>query len=104
MSLSSLYRQPPFDQWRLEEIACTESTKYLGRIVLDRFLLAPYIPRKALDAKSFSCHDACTYVFGKSDWDTEDLVQVTPTLCLELRAQLLQAKNVQESHKRRRQV
>lgn len=45
---------------------------YAGRVVLDRFLLPPYTPRKALDRKSFPCHDACFYVFaqeGKGDCD-----------------------------------
>ena len=26
--------------------------------------MPPYTPRKALDRKSFPCHDACFYVFG----------------------------------------
>lgn len=61
--------KPPYNQWNLEEIALEEcngapTVKYLGRIVLDRFTLPPYTPRKALDRKSFPCHDACTYVFG----------------------------------------
>jgi hypothetical protein len=37
---------------------------YIGRIVLDRCLVPPYVPRKALDRKSFPVHDACTYVFA----------------------------------------
>jgi 25S rRNA (uracil2634-N3)-methyltransferase len=73
--------KPPFNQWNLEEVALehqTEDTgtkqtvrfgrrpllRYSGRIVLDRFLLPPYTPRKALDKKSFPCHDACFYVFA----------------------------------------
>lgn len=42
----------------------TPVVKYLGRVVLDRYLLPPYTPRKALCRKSFPMHDACTYVFG----------------------------------------
>eukprot|EP00957_Ditylum_brightwellii_P024676 1864502-Ditylum_brightwellii.AAC.1 len=37
---------------------------YKGRIIFDRCLYPPYVPRKALDYKSFPCHDACVYVFG----------------------------------------
>ena len=39
------------------------SLKYWGRVVWDRALFSPYVPRKALHAKSFPCHDACTYIF-----------------------------------------
>mmetsp|Transcript_21659 Transcript_21659/g.51158 ORF Transcript_21659/g.51158 Transcript_21659/m.51158 type:complete len:487 (+) Transcript_21659:59-1519(+) len=80
--------KPPYNQWKLEEQvelglteqddneiqkqqALTSSSKvllpdlrYEGRIVLDRFLIKPYTPRKALDRKSFPCHDACFYVFA----------------------------------------
>merc|ERR1712176_441559 len=35
-----------------------------GRVVFDKCLLPPYTPRKALDKKSFPCHDACLYLFG----------------------------------------
>ena len=70
--------KPPFDQWRLEHVALENiNTKtniekdapqelcFAGRIVLDRFLFPPYTPRKALDRKSFPCHDACFYVFSR---------------------------------------
>lgn len=72
--------KPPYNQWNLEEVALqkqkpdkndTEGSKvrpllyYSGRIVLDRFLLPPYTPRKALDKKSFPCHDACFYIFAQ---------------------------------------
>jgi hypothetical protein len=78
--------KPPFNQWNLEEVALEKQQKqkpqtkkndggvktlrrpllyYSGRIVLDRFLLPPYTPRKALDKKSFPCHDACFYVFAQ---------------------------------------
>jgi len=40
--------------------------RYAGKIVLDRALILPYIPRKALDRKSFPCHDACIYVFERN--------------------------------------
>jgi Domain of unknown function (DUF2431). len=78
--------KPPYDQWKLEEIAvqdldqddknevmqqdeankgpCSCRIVYKGRVVFDRCLLLPYIPRKALDKKSFPCHDACLFVFG----------------------------------------
>lgn len=62
--------KPPFNQWRIEEVAvelCQASeppVSYTGRIVLDKCLLPPYQPRKALHPKSFPCHDACVYVFA----------------------------------------
>lgn len=61
--------KPPFNQWKLEEVvvaACKSGPEYsyLGRIVLDRASVPPYTPRKALDKKSFPCHDACVYIFG----------------------------------------
>jgi hypothetical protein len=85
--------KPPYDQWELERIAVevvpeeqiwdTASVdaaksdsipdadpcpfEYKGRVVFDRCLLLPYVPRKALDKKSFPCHDACLFVFGLKD-------------------------------------
>ena len=61
--------KPPYNQWKLENVAvqgCTGDPiiKYCGRVALDRFTLSPYTPRKALDRKSFPCHDACIFVFG----------------------------------------
>lgn len=60
--------KPPFNQWKLEEVVVSAGDnpgyEYLGRIALDRACLPPYIPRKALDKKSFPCHDACIYIFG----------------------------------------
>jgi 25S rRNA (uracil2634-N3)-methyltransferase len=60
--------KPPYNQWKLEHVALDslpeDSVRYLGKVVLDRYLLSPYIPRKALDRKSFPCHDACFYMFG----------------------------------------
>lgn len=64
--------KPPFNQWRIEEVAlelCDNSepkVRYVGRMVLDRSLIPPYQPRKALHSKSFPCHDACFYVFRVS--------------------------------------
>jgi 25S rRNA (uracil2634-N3)-methyltransferase len=57
--------KPPFDQWDIVQVVLSaESTiRYCGRVVLDRLTLPPYVPRKALDRKSFPCHDACSYVF-----------------------------------------
>jgi len=75
--------KPPYNQWDLETVALEKQQRtttsnnnsnngaaitrlyYSGRIVLDRFLLPPYTPRKALDKKSFPCHDACFYVFAQ---------------------------------------
>lgn len=67
--------KPPFNQWQIESVALEgldgkgkgvgkNELEYKGRIAFDRCLLPPYVPRKALDKKSFTCHDACTYVFG----------------------------------------
>jgi len=66
--------KPPYDQWELERIAVEVVPdadpcpfEYKGRVVFDRCLLPPYVPRKALDKKSFPCHDACLFVFGLKD-------------------------------------
>mmetsp|Transcript_24219 Transcript_24219/g.27653 ORF Transcript_24219/g.27653 Transcript_24219/m.27653 type:complete len:407 (-) Transcript_24219:8-1228(-) len=82
--------KPPYNQWKIEDVALEgftrvfdkkenevvhdESTirnkcplEFKGRIVFDKWLLPPYVPRKALDRKSFPCHDACLYVFGWRD-------------------------------------
>ena len=63
--------KPPYNQWQIESVALEgldagagKELEYKGRIAFDRCLLPPYVPRKALDKKSFTCHDACTYVFG----------------------------------------
>jgi 25S rRNA (uracil2634-N3)-methyltransferase len=111
--------KPPFNQWNIAEIAFSvapDNIRYLGRVVLDRHLFPPYVPRKALDRKSFPCHDACTYIFQLvsskpivqsqeqdlssldarvvSDPTTKDvdpccLVQVTTDLIRSLRSNLL---------------
>jgi len=64
--------KPPYNHWGLEKVALEgiktnnneRKFEYKGRIVLDKCTLPPYTPRKALDKKSFPCHDACFYVFG----------------------------------------
>lgn len=60
--------KPPYNQWRLEHVALEHvkdgSLHYVGKVILDRYLLPPYTPRKALDRKSFPCHDACFYIFA----------------------------------------
>jgi hypothetical protein len=66
--------KPPFNHWQLEQVALEQcqgdgevaDLEYAGRVVLDRFLLPPYTPRKALDRKSFPCHDACFFWFRQS--------------------------------------
>lgn len=111
--------KPPFNQWRIDDVvvSAADNVRYLGRVVLDRHLFPPYVPRKALDRKSFPCHDACTYIFAvldegelssSSDEETSSLgalvlpaikvnsatsstlISVTPDLILALRARLLQ--------------
>jgi len=62
--------KPPYNQWKLERVALEntlqdEDIHYMGKVVLDRYLLPSYTPRKALDRKSFPCHDACFYIFKK---------------------------------------
>ena len=67
--------KPPFNHWGLEKVALEGADPqfdFKGKIVLDRCNLPPYIPRKALDRKSFPCHDACDYVFGWSDGSGDD--------------------------------
>lgn len=57
--------KPPFNQWNVvETMMHDQQLDYIGRIVVDRALFIPYVPRKALDRKSFPHHDACTYVFA----------------------------------------
>ena len=68
--------KPPYDQWNIEELALQNWSRegnrcenncpleFKGRIVFDKCLLPPYTPRKALDRKSFTCHDACINIFG----------------------------------------
>ena len=64
--------KPPYNQWDMEKVAMEEINnngnelefEYKGRLVFDKCNLPPYVPRKALDKKSFPCHDACVFVFG----------------------------------------
>lgn len=62
--------KPPYNQWKLEEVVAKAfvdeeaNALYLGRVVLDKAILPPYTPRKALNRKSFPCHDACHYIFA----------------------------------------
>jgi 25S rRNA (uracil2634-N3)-methyltransferase len=109
--------KPPYNQWKLEN-AALENLKdgghgpdlhFAGRVVLDRFLLPPYTPRKALDRKSFPCHDACFYIFRQiiqanvdgpklfpSTIDSENtgdttVLPVTPASILSVRGSLLRS-------------
>lgn len=94
--------KPPFDQWKIEQVALEKDPQgvtYLGRVVFDRALFPPYVPRKALHKKSFPCHDACIYIFGKgcsmkNVLPMEDLDDVMVTDACTLRAvtpELIQA-------------
>jgi hypothetical protein len=62
----------------IEHVAVEDSleskpvVKYMGRVVLDKYLMSPYMPRKALCRKSFPVHDACTYVFGLDAQEMDD--------------------------------
>jgi 25S rRNA (uracil2634-N3)-methyltransferase len=58
--------KPPFNQWRLEEVVTgtCDDVHFQGKVVFDRATTPPYTPRKALDRKSFPCHDACTFIFS----------------------------------------
>ena len=85
--------KPPYDQWGLVNLVQSVTSPhgswtYVGRIVLDRAMWQPYVPRKALDQKSFPCHDACTYVFQRSSarpWLETSLIAVTDDCLLKLR-------------------
>lgn len=74
--------KPPYNQWELEKVALegiehsrsndeSKRFEYKGRVAFDKCTLPPYTPRKALDRKSFPCHDACIYVFG---WKAKESV------------------------------
>ena len=67
--------KPPFDQWNLVDQVLSAQQQvdpsqrkvqleYKGRIVFDKCLYPLYIPRKALNRKSFSYHDACIFIFA----------------------------------------
>lgn len=80
--------KPPFNQWKLEQVALEASKnnklEYAGRIVLDRAVILPYVPRKALDRKSFPCHDACIYIFQSQPTMSNDdnIISTIRTLCV----------------------
>lgn len=69
--------KPPYNQWNIETLCnkhphnnneeknISQKMEYQGRIVFDKCCFLPYTPRKALDRKSFPCHDACIYIFGR---------------------------------------
>eukprot|EP00578_Thalassiosira_sp_NH16_P000937 CAMPEP_0181133600 /NCGR_PEP_ID=MMETSP1071-20121207/31614_1 /TAXON_ID=35127 /ORGANISM="Thalassiosira sp., Strain NH16" /LENGTH=391 /DNA_ID=CAMNT_0023220009 /DNA_START=1 /DNA_END=1177 /DNA_ORIENTATION=- len=69
--------KPPYNSWGLEKVALEgiernndtackfgREFEFKGRIAFDKCTLPPYTPRKALDRKSFPCHDACIFIFG----------------------------------------
>ncbi|KAG7359293.1 protein of unknown function DUF2431 containing protein [Nitzschia inconspicua] len=88
--------KPPYNHWNLPELvvngqqrpqerqqATTPSLQlprlyYAGRIVLDRGVLPPYTPRKALDRKSFPCHDACFFIFAQQQQQQRTSTQPQP--------------------------
>mmetsp|Transcript_6532 Transcript_6532/g.9236 ORF Transcript_6532/g.9236 Transcript_6532/m.9236 type:complete len:369 (-) Transcript_6532:50-1156(-) len=82
--------KPPYNQWNLQELvekACEDkgpAAIFQGRLVLDRALLPPYTPRKALNRKSFPCHDACFYIFSfdrkNTDGECEESGQFPRTI------------------------
>ena len=111
--------KPPFNQWKLEDVvisACNgaDHYDYLGRVAFDRALFPPYVPRKALDKKSFPCHDACVYIFGSSSNITgkflatihpknEGLLEVTPNLLTKVRnAHLIKARHESYNGKKKK--
>ena len=76
--------KPPYNQWGLEKVALEginrskgvinnggRQFEFKGRVTFDKCTYRGYTPRKALDRKSFPCHDACIYVFG---WKSHDNV------------------------------
>jgi 25S rRNA (uracil2634-N3)-methyltransferase len=111
--------KPPFNHWKLEQVALEQcqgdgkvaDLEYVGRVVLDRFLLPPYTPRKALDRKSFPCHDACFFSFRQStkNHNVDKVksmpgVPVTSDLIMSIRKRLLQnitAKSATQNKKAR---
>lgn len=80
--------KPPYNQWKMEDIAnffdsenfSSEGVRveYLGRIVFDRCCYFPYVPRKALDKKSFPCHGKCILFLMTMYIKSEELL---PLLC-----------------------
>lgn len=76
--------KPPYNQWELESVALewlpSNSIVFAGKVVLDRFLFPPYRPLKALDRKSFPCHDACFYIFRSAKGSDTDAKAFSPTI------------------------
>jgi 25S rRNA (uracil2634-N3)-methyltransferase len=109
--------KPPYNQWQMEKKLeaihknGNENFEYKGRLVFDKQLLPPYTPRKALDRKSFPCHDACIYIFGfrrasgeestipcgkDADNDELSMAKLSPSSVIPVTTQLI--KNVRSIH------
>mmetsp|Transcript_7995 Transcript_7995/g.17352 ORF Transcript_7995/g.17352 Transcript_7995/m.17352 type:complete len:459 (+) Transcript_7995:114-1490(+) len=90
--------KPPYNQWGLEKVAmegferskgtvnnCKREFEFKGRVVFDKCTYRGYTPRKALDRKSFPCHDACIYVFGwkrhETNVDDSSLSELKQCIC-----------------------
>ena len=50
----------------------TQRLSYWGRVVWDRALFPPHVPRKALHSKSFANHDACSYIFTTNNTKAQE--------------------------------
>ena len=95
--------KPPFNQWKIvtlvEGTAGGDKFECKARVVFDRSNYIGYTNRKALDKKSFPCHDSEQYIFGlkekkevseeeeeaeediKEDWgESRGLIRVTEDL------------------------
>lgn len=116
--------KPPYNQWGLEHVAIewlpSNSLAFAGKVVLDRSLIPPYRPLKALDHKSFPCHDACFYIFWSAnrigdaspafpptiDEDDEEggsdspTMPVTQDIILSIRRKLLQVASTKTKRKK----
>eukprot|EP01039_Chlorochromonas_danica_P011750 gene11750-13203_t len=57
----------PFSWWDLPAIGEQGGFSLLARVVFDKYNYPGYSNRKALDAKSFPCHDARTFVFRRKE-------------------------------------
>ena len=91
--------KPPYNQWLLEKVAleglavsnidddvkgdCNRRRilEYKGRLVFDKCIYQPYTPRKALDKRSFPCHDACVYIFGWKENENYDKKKYNDERC-----------------------
>ena len=90
--------KPPFNQWDIQEVVRSSVInevkrqlvfKFTGRVVLDRATLPPYTPRKALDRKSFPCHDACTFIFQLQNPRDRGRNEAAPTISEESRSSIV---------------